>query len=248
MPYAHEYKKSSGKLFGLLLVVAVSAVYAVSPIISPGRAAQADVVGAWTLSGFTNSNVRSVAVDPVYPHIVYAQVDNRAIYKSTDSGATWNTGSTGLPQSGLSSGDTLTIHPLNTSILYVGSARNGVYQSTDGGFTWFKSSTGMRASVTVQNLVISRSDPNILFAASHAVEDTYRSLDGGASWKVIGTNGFIAGMTVRAIAVNPVEPSVVYLAAEAPFQRADSGIFKSIDGGASWSRIDPGADGKRMTK
>lgn len=226
-------------LFGLLLAVTVSAGHAVSPIISPGRAAQVDIIGAWTPSGFGSSSVRSVAVDPVYPHIVYAQVDDRAIYKSTDSGATWNTGSTGLPQSGLSSGDTLTFDPLKTTTLYVGSARNGVYKSTDGGLTWFKSSTGIRAATTIQNLIISHSDPNILFAASGKIESTYRSDDGGASWKVIGTSGLVADSSVNAIAVNPVNPSVVYLAVEGPHQTA-GGVFKSLDGGASWSKADAG--------
>ncbi|HEX8458649.1 MAG TPA: Calx-beta domain-containing protein [Pyrinomonadaceae bacterium] len=191
------------------------------------------------MSGFGNSSVRSVAVDPVYPHIVYAQVDDRAIYKSTDSGATWNTGgSTGLPQSGLSNRDTLIINPLNTSILYVGSTRNGVYQSTDGGLTWFKSSAGMRAGLTIRNLVISHSDPNILFAAS-TIENTYRSADGGANWKLIGTDGLAAGSIVNALAVDPSDPSVVYLATESSQQTA-WGVFKSIDSGASWKRADSG--------
>ncbi len=233
-------------MIGLLLAVFVSALYAVSPITSTGRAAQAGSIGTWTLSGFGSSSVRSVAVDPVYPHIVYAQVDDKAVFKSTDSGATWNTGSAaGLPRSGLSSGDTLTIHPLDTSILYVGSERNGVYKSTDGGITWFKSSTGIRAATTIRKLIISHSDPNILYAAggyfsgSATIENTYLSADGGASWHAIGTDGLTAGSVVNGLAVNPVDPTVVYLALEGPHQTT-GGVFKSVDSGESWSRIDAG--------
>jgi Tol biopolymer transport system component len=53
-------------MFGLLLAAAVSAVYAVSPPSSSGRAAQSDLDGARTPRGFVNSAVRSLAVSPLY--------------------------------------------------------------------------------------------------------------------------------------------------------------------------------------
>jgi parallel beta-helix repeat protein len=96
------------------------------------------------------------------------------IIKSTDSGASWDPITTGLP----SGKDVycLGIHPDSNHILYVGLEDNGVYKSTDAGSTW--SWIGIYS--TVKALAIAPSAPETIYAGGPL--GLYVSRDGGSSW------------------------------------------------------------------
>jgi photosystem II stability/assembly factor-like uncharacterized protein len=61
----------------------------------------------------------------------------------------------------------------------------------------------------------------------------FKTVDGGESWAA--TNGGLQGGYLDDVAVDPVTPSVVYVAA----YQAASGVFRSADAGATWSPIGP---------
>jgi photosystem II stability/assembly factor-like uncharacterized protein len=73
-------------------------------------------------------------------------------------------------------------------------------------------------------LVISPSDPAALYAAPYG-GGIYRSRDAGETWKA--ANAGLTDYFVSCLAIDPADPSTIY-------SGADSGLFKSVDGGESW--------------
>jgi photosystem II stability/assembly factor-like uncharacterized protein len=139
--------------------------------------------------------IRSLAVDPQNPSILYAGTDFDGIWKSTDAGNSWFKSSTGLYQ-GLIVFD-IVIDPQNTDTLYaalgggVALAIGNIYKSEDGGATWRLQDDGLpRSSETstytnaVFTLAIDPDNPLLLYAGTN-FEGAYRSTSGGEAWTAI---------------------------------------------------------------
>ena len=104
-----------------------------------------DMIGMsdWHLTG-----IESLAVDPSSPNRVYLaagiytnpRIANGAILRSTDRGRTWQrTGMSfkmGGNEAGRASGERLMVDPNDGRVLYFGSRRDGLWRSTDSGMTW----------------------------------------------------------------------------------------------------------------
>ncbi len=88
----------------------------------------------WTAAnaGVTNLDVRSLALAPAHPEIIYAST-GRGAFKSTDGGSQWSPLMTGLTGPILS----LAIDPIDEETIYAGSLDRGMAKSTDGGANWF---------------------------------------------------------------------------------------------------------------
>ncbi|MBI4549241.1 MAG: T9SS type A sorting domain-containing protein [Ignavibacteriae bacterium] len=128
---------------------------------------------------------------------------------------------------------------------------DGIYKTTDGGTSWSKVSNTANGFPAVStkfqriSLGISRSNPSILYACladsnnyTHSIQKT---TDGGNSWAQVGTpfdpafNGTHLGgqgWYNNVIAVDPVDPNIVYA--------GGINLFKSTNGGTSWFRISNG--------
>jgi photosystem II stability/assembly factor-like uncharacterized protein len=120
----------------------------------------------------------------------------------------------------------LVLHPRNPNILWAATRTAGVFKSVTGGAAWFPSREGL-ASSEIGALAVAPSDPDILYAATAPARFTrasnfFRSSDGGRTW----TAG--ARRSVNALAVDPRDPQTIYAGA--------TGVYKSVDGGASWRR------------
>ncbi len=153
-----------------------------------------------------NYDVRSLAVDPANPDVVYAGYPGR-LYKSTDGGVTWNRADNGLKGSGANS---LVIDPVNPSVLYA-SGNQGVFKSTDGGGNWVAASDGLPTPYPVVNtLIIDPVNRSTLYAVVLFEPDRgiFKSTDGGASWNA-ASKGLPAG-DVTALAIDPRNPATVY--------------------------------------
>lgn len=166
------------------------------------------------------------------------------VHKSSDRGATWTRVLTGVATD-------LVIDPSNPSVLYaavgnvVTDTRNGVYKSTNRGASWTRLTTGLpTADVGRINLTIFSSDPRILFATiqndfggsgvSGSLLGIFKTTDGGASWTQVAATGATCGSNNQCwydmiVAVHPTNANIVY------FGAVD--LFKSTNGGASFSRI-----------
>ncbi len=180
----------------------------------------------------------AVAVDPAAPSHLVAVFDR--LYSSDDSGQNWKPlGDPGfIPISQL----TMAVDPLNPQTIYVagyphGAGNGGVSRTMDGGATWVAApvETGP-ASDVVYGLAIDPKTPSTLYAAVY-FSGMYKSVDSGASWNPAGTLPYPA-----AVAVDARNPALVYASAGTDFpQPASSGsIYRSQDGGQSWTAINNG--------
>ncbi len=160
------------------------------------------------------------------------------------------------------------VDPVNSSNVYAGATRGGsepvFYKSADGGLTWTGSDTGMPANFSVYNgfsydtiqasvksLTVDPSNPNVLYAGFSSGAGILKSTNSGGSWFAV-TNGlpqlFFAGgggaggRVIGALAVDPHDSQVVFAALGA-MNNSAGGIFRSADGGQTWSNVLAGATG-----
>ena len=177
--------------------------------------------------------IKSVAVDPVNPSIVYAgNSDSQfSLFRSTDGGATWTSRSTNLSAGTVNA---IAIDPANPSTIYLGSPV-GVWKSVDAGATWVNSSNGI-GQPDVVRLAIDRTTPSTLYALT-MLNGVFKSTNGGASWTpassglVITGNSITLGAGSAGLSIDPTTPSRIYVA-----------NYVSTNGGASWTAI-PTLDG-----
>ncbi len=220
--------------------------------LTEGRAA-----GTWVFAGPSNIGGRltAVAVDPHDAGHVWAGAAAGGVLESTDGGVSWSAVFDDQP---LLPVGAIAAHPADSSIVYVGTGEangggysydgDGVYRTTDGGASW--QPMGLDQTRRIGRIAIDPLNPQRIFVAAAGgvyVPDShrgvYRSLDGGATWaKVL----FVAP-TAGAIdlAIDPANPDRVYAAIwehySTPFQwvagGTHSGIWQSLDGGETWSRL-----------
>jgi regulation of enolase protein 1 (concanavalin A-like superfamily) len=90
----------------------------------------------------------------------------------------------------------------------------------------------------IRSLVIKPTDPKTMFAGGVG-GGIWKTSDGGASWAAV--DDFMAVLSVASLAINPATPSVMYAGTGEGYYNGDSirgsGIFKSVDGGATWTQL-----------
>lgn len=128
----------------------------------------------------------------------------------------------------------LAIDPRNPNVLYAGVGGFGtgtLYKSIDGAESWVDLEQGNHALFDgVVSLAIDPSNTNIVYAGTDMNGRLLKSTDGGQTWNETGL-----GATARVIdlvAIFPHANNIIY--AGVRFK----GFFHSIDGGASWSRLE----------
>jgi Tol biopolymer transport system component/photosystem II stability/assembly factor-like uncharacterized protein len=157
---------------------------------------------------------------------------DRGLFKSTSNGNTWALSRSGLNNSYVNA---LAIAPSNPAIVYLGS-HGGVAKSVNSGANW--ASTGTIAGGNVQGLAVDPTNPNIVYAGT--AYGVFKSTNGGTSWTAVNngltfplpTGGPLPAV-VRALAIDRNNPNIVYAA-------ANGSMFKTTDGGASWTQINAG--------
>lgn len=123
------------------------------------------------------------------------------------------------------------------SAVYAGT-NGGILKSTDGGTSWSATAFGF----PVFALAIDPSTPSTLYAGT--LFGVFKSTDGGGRWTSInsGLSTKDGGPTIFALAVAPGSPSTVYAGAVEPNTSLPGGpgVFKTTDGGASWTAVNNG--------
>ncbi|MDL1894884.1 hypothetical protein FBQ82_01290 [Anaerolineae bacterium CFX7] len=85
-------------------------------------------------------------------------------------------------------------------------------------------------------LLIHPTNPNIMYAAGVS-GGIWRTTNGGASWTPLAD--FIANINVNSLAMSPTDPNTIFAGTgETYLHLRGLGIFKTIDGGTSWSQLD----------
>jgi hypothetical protein len=216
---------------------------------------------AWQALGPANigGRVTDLAVDPVRPDTVYAGAATGGVWRSTNAGATFTSvwpptltpsiGALDITSTGILYAGTGEGNPGGGSVTFPG---NGVYRSTDGGATW--THLGLTGSERIGRLAVDPTNPNRVFAAATGslfvpggVRGLYRTTDGGTTWQLVlaGANATTGAVDV---VIDPATPSRVYVAMwdhrRQPSGRVyggvGSGIFRSTDGGSTWTRLGGG--------
>lgn len=130
----------------------------------------------------------------------------------------------------------LAVDSQNPKIAFAGTIC-GVYKSTNGGISW--QSTGPGLCYMIDSLALDPTNPDIVYAGSHG-GGVYKSTDGGANWTPMNT-GIHANAVVYTMMVNPGNPDLVYAgtrgAPAAPGPPWGGVLYKSVNGGVSWSAV-----------
>ena len=209
-------------------------------------------------------------VDFAVPEGPKSQIGERLgqlFYVASASGGVWKTangGTTWEPifdrQGSASIGD-IAVAPSNPDIIWVGTGEannqrssswgDGVYKSENGGKTW--TNTGLRKSEHIGRVIVHPTNPQIVFVASvgplwgaGGERGLFRTADGGRTWKNVKNIDTHTGFTD--VIFDPTNPDVIYAASLQRERRPytyvgggpGSGLWKSIDGGDTWTRLTEG--------
>ncbi len=235
-------------IFWLLTVAAVA--QAVSPELFNGL--------KWRLIGpFRGGRVVAVAGVPGDVTTFYFGAVDGGIWKTTDAGIVWTPI---FDKQAVASIGALAVAPSDPKIIYAGtgesdiredlSSGDGVYKSTDGGSTW--NHIGLEDTRQISRIVIDPENPSIVYggALGHAYapneqRGVYKSVDGGMHWARVLDLGPEIGISDLAMCAS--SPQLLFAgawhvhrapwSAYAPIEGPGSGLYRSQDGGKTWSRL-----------
>ena len=194
------------------------------------------------------------------PDTVYAGVEDAAMFKTTDGGASWTemsglrkhgSGSKWTPGAGGMGLHTILIDPSNHQRIYIAISAAGVFRSDDGGENWKATNQGLHSLYIpdptaevghcVHRIAMHPSRPNTLFMQKHW--DVMRSDDSGENWREVSGNlptdfGF-------PIDVHAHEPETIYVVpiksdAEHFVMDGKLRVYRSRTGGNEWEALTKG--------
>lgn len=215
-------------------------------------------VAPWQELGPSNigGRITDMVDHPTLANTIYVGTASGGVWKSTDAGSTFSLA--------WSPSDPPSIGALaitSTGVLYAGTGEgnpggggstfpgNGVYRSTDGGVSW--SNIGLTGTDRIGRIAIDPTNANRVFVAAAGSlfvpggnRGLYRTTDGGSTWQLV-----LAGSTTTTgaidVAIDPSNPNRVYaamwdhqrLANGRVYGGVGSGIYRSTDGGGTWTRL-----------
>ena len=148
--------------------------------------------------------------------------------------------------------DRIAFHPSNGNIFYLATPAGGLWKTTDGGSTWTAVSDYL-ASIGISGIVVDWNNPSniyvltgtadnstnsfvTLFGYRRASVGVLKSTDAGATWNTVGAFPLSAGVTEYygfTLVQNPIFYNSIHAV-------TTDGIFKSVNGGASWVKTKNG--------
>ena len=146
--------------------------------------------------------------------------------------------------------DDLAVLERDPNVFYIATATGGLWKTTNGGIT-LAAVFDSAATVSIGAVAIPSNDANLVWVgtgennnrqSSSWGDGVYKSTDGGRSWKNMGLR---ESKQIARIVIDPRNREVVYVAVLGDLWRpgGERGIYKTGDGGQSWTRVlDPGPD------
>jgi photosystem II stability/assembly factor-like uncharacterized protein len=178
------------------------------------------------------------------------------VWKTTNGGITW------MPmtdKTGIMSVGAVAVAPSDPNVIYVGTGEScwrgnisygdGMYKSLDGGKTW--NHIGLEDTRHIARIVVNPTNPEVLYVAAmgHAygpneTRGVFKTSDGGKSWqKVLFKDNKTGAIDLTFDPSNPhILFAALYEAQRYPWTAVSggpgSGLYKSIDDGATWKRLE----------
>ncbi len=211
----------------------------------------------WRCIGpFRGGRVVAVAGDAKNKNTFYFGACAGGVWKTTDAGTYWECVSDGFFKT--SSVGALAVSEADPNVIYAGmgettiridvSHGDGVYKSTDAGKTW--QHMGLADTRHIAKIKIHPSNPDIVWVAAfghafgnHDARGVYKSIDGGKTWKQVLYKSNKAGAID--LTLDAKNPRILYASVWEAYRNfwqissggEDSGIYKSNDGGETWTDI-----------
>ena len=254
MRIAHRF------VFVAAVFSAILATVPLSP--SPARAQEAFSEELWSSLSWRNVGPprggRSIAAagSAARPFEYYMGTTGGGLWKTDDGGQNWRPVTDG--QIGSASIGAVQVCETNPDIVYMGTGEtqlrgniqqgDGAYKSTDSGETW--EHIGLKETQNIARIRIHPENCDIAWAAAfgkHSADNpergVFKTTDGGATWRKVLYKSDKAGATD--ISVDLTNPDVIYASIWEAWRRSwgmssggeDSGLWKSTDGGESWTEI-----------
>ena len=196
-------------------------------------------------------------------HYYFGAVDG-GVWESTNAGRTWNPI---FDNQSIASIGAIAVAPSDVKTIYVGSGEadmrsdiaygNGMYKSTDGGKTW--THIGLEDTRQIGAVVIDPRDANVVYVAAlghqygpSAERGVFKTIDGGKTWNKVLYKDENTGAI--SLSIDPQHPDTVYAAlwqtrrppwnTYPPSNGPGSGLYKTTDGGKSWTQLSNGLPAK----
>ena len=208
-----------------------------------------------------NGQVTAIAVHPTNPNTIYIGTAWGGVWLTHNGGdpqPTWTPIFDRAPALGVGEPAGIAIDPVDPSIIYVGTSNRdgsqfsgeatqppaGLFKSTDAGGSWVRLGSGFPSSAPsnastffnqiINIVIVDPANHQTVYLASNT--GVFVSVDGGLNW----TKGalLVGNVDVRSMALDPTSPAnarILYAGVTA------SGIFRSNDGGQTWTSILSGA-------
>jgi photosystem II stability/assembly factor-like uncharacterized protein len=203
----------------------------------------------------------SAAGSVARPHEYWFAATGGGLWKTTDGGTRWQPmtdgpTSSGKPDTAAFGG--VAVCEANPDVVYATTGEtqlrgnilpgNGVWKTSDGGKTWAK--IGLANVHNFSRVRIHPKDCDTVmvggfghYGAPNADRGLFRTTDGGKNWtKTLYRDANTGAVD---ISIDPANPDVVYAALWEAWRKPwgmssggpGSGLFKSVDGGATWAEI-----------
>src|SRR2546428_2368841 len=194
---------------------------------------------------------------------VYVGAASGGVWKSVNAGTTFKPV---FDKQAVQSIGAVTIDPKNPKVIWVGTGEawtrnsasigDGVYRSTDGGENW--TNLGLKESERIAKILVDPTESNTVYVcvpgklwSDSDERGVYKTTDGGRTWTKV-LKGPNASTGCSMMAMDPQNPKTLFAGmwdfrrkgwtfrsgGDGPDAPSGSGLFKSTDGGASWTELD----------
>ena len=248
-------------LTALVLVSIVSSAAGQSRIMSVPDSSRFTGLSWRSVGPWRGGRATTATGVPGKPMVYYMGATGGGVWKTENAGITW------LPigdgQFKMGSIGSVAVAPDDDNVIYVGTGEapvrgvsssygDGVYKSTDAGRNW--SRIGLTDSRSIARVIVHPRNNDVVYVAAQgsrwgrSVErGVYRSTDGGRTWKLLlASPDSLTGPSD--LAMDPSNPRILYAAMwsaqRTPWKVRSggptSGIWKTVDGGDTWTRLETG--------
>src|SRR5438309_6040590 len=129
-------------------------------------------------------------------------------------------------------------------VFYIGLPLGGVWKTTSAGETWYPVFDSVSSASSVGAVEVATSDPNVIYVGMGDLitggginegDGVYKSVDAGRTWQHLGLDDT---RQIPSILVDPHDPNLVMIAAQGDVHKKSEsrGVFRSTDGGKTWTR------------